>query len=409
MLLAGHVRVENLSESKLFIASALMNSSGGGLMMAFLLIYFDRTTALGLAAIGVAITVGRSIAALVPALIGGTLNRIGPRRVAMLGDVITGIGFLLCLWANNVLVIVASQLLAQAGSHMFWASSRGLVGLASQGKTMQTWFGLIGSIRNAGLGLGTLLSSVAFSMNSPNVLHGIVLVCAVLYFGSTIALQQWRPMGESCASPNGTEVHVKASLWSVLTDGPYLRLLILNFGLVLAAMVIPLILAIYISEQLGLPAVLAGFLVVANTVIVALLSTHVASWTRRWSAEQNINIGYVLNLASFAVFWAAAAMASVSIAVVFVISLAMIIYTAAEMVSTPASNVLSLTLAPQSNNGQYMAAFQMTWSIGMTLSPALFGWLLTTGPHATWFTLITITLLCFSATTVKRKETKISE
>ncbi len=45
------VRVENIDKSKLFVASALLNSTGGGLMMAFLLIYFDRTTDVGLAVI----------------------------------------------------------------------------------------------------------------------------------------------------------------------------------------------------------------------------------------------------------------------------------------------------------------------------------------------------------------------
>ncbi|GAA1475063.1 hypothetical protein GCM10009621_20930 [Corynebacterium felinum] len=174
-------------------------------------------------------------------------------------------------------------------------------------------------------------------------------------------------------------------------------------------MVISLVLAIYVSEQLGLPAVLAGFLVVGNTVVVALLSTHVADWTQKFSPHLNITIGYILNLTSFAVFWSAIAVVKVPIATVCVITLVMIIYTAAEMISTPASNVLSVTLAPQTNNGQYMAAFQMTWSVGMTLAPALFGWLLTTGPHATWLALIILTLVCFLASTVKKKEMNNSE
>ncbi|MDF5819933.1 MFS transporter [Corynebacterium felinum] len=410
MALSTRVRVENLAQSKLLIASALMNSAGSGLMMAFLLIYFDRTTSVGLATIGVAITAGRTIAALVPAVIGSALNRIGPRKVAMLGDVITGFGYLMCLWVSeSVLLIVASQLLAQAGSHMFWTSSRGLVSLASQNKNMQTWFGLIGAIRNAGIGFGTLISSLAFSTKSPEVLHGVIVACAALYFGSTVALQRWKPVGECNTHANDPEVHQKTTLWKVLADGPYLRLLVLNLGLVLAAMVISLVLAIYVSEQLGLPAVLAGFLVVGNTVVVALLSTHVADWTQKFSPHLNITIGYILNLTSFAVFWSAIAVVKVPIATVCVITLVMIIYTAAEMISTPASNVLSVTLAPQTNNGQYMAAFQMTWSVGMTLAPALFGWLLTTGPHATWLALIILTLVCFLASTVKKKEMNNSE
>jgi MFS family permease len=88
--------------------------------------------------------------------------------------------------------------------------------------------------------------------------------------------------------------------------------------------------------------------------------------------------------------------------------LAMALYTGAEMVSTPASNVLSLELAPSHRNGHYMATFQLTWSVGMTLTPALFGWLLTTGPDAAWITLVLLTVAClvFGTGWRNRKETK---
>ena len=82
---------------------------------------------------------------------------------------------------------------------------------------------------------------------------------------------------------------------------------------------------------------------------------------------------------------------------------AMLIYTLAEMISTPAANVLSVELAPSVNNGSHMAAFQMTWSIGMTLCPALFGWLLTTSIHSTWVTLIALTLICLSTAVIPNR------
>ena len=396
------VRVENLGSSKLFVTSALLTSTGGGLMMAFLLVYFERTTTVGLAAIGVAITVGRAIAAVIPAAIGRLLDRVGPRRLAILGDLTTGFGFLLCLVANNMVVITASQFLTQAGSHLFWTSSRGLVGLASRGQGMQTWFGLVSSLRNLGLGLGTLLSSLVFSMNSELLLHILVLCCVLMYFASSFALWAWRTDDWRYASPENMNDGEQESRKKVWADRAYRRLLILNTGLVLAAMVIPLVIVVYITKQLGLPAYFAGGLVIANTAIVAIASTHVAAWTESRGASKNIINSYILNISAFVLFWIAVLVGQSLLAGVLVTG-AMLIYTLAEMISTPAANVLSVELAPSVNNGSHMAAFQMTWSIGMTLCPALFGWLLTTSIHSTWVTLIALTLICLSTAVIPNR------
>ena len=72
---------------------------------------------------------------------------------------------------------------------------------------------------------------------------------------------------------------------------------------------------------------------------------------------------------------------------------AMIIYSLAETLSIPTMNMLCINLAPVKNNGSYMAAFQMTWSLGMTLSPVLFGWLMDVNKHAIWLILILIIFL----------------
>lgn len=398
------IRIHNFKHSRPFVASALLNSTGSGLLMAFLLVYFDRTTDVGLALIGVSITVGRSVAAVVPAFIGRWLDHVGPRRVAIVGDILTAVGFMVCLGASNAALIAVSQVLAQAGSHMFWTSSRGLVDIASHGQGKHAWFGLVGSLRNIGLGVGTLASSLAFSVGSVTALHGVVLACAGLYLLSSGALMVWQSQDAAAVSSGTDEQPAQsehADLRQVWSDKPYSRLLVLNVGLVLAAMVIPLVIAVYATDQLGLPALLAGGLVLTNTVVVALFSTHVAAWTDHIPAIGSIKIGYVANIVAFVLFWLASSVAVVGTPIMAagMLALAMLIYTVAEMVTTPAVNVLSLELAPARGNGSYLAAFQLTWSIGMTLTPALFGWLLTSGPNATWITLIALTVLCLVAGT----------
>lgn len=236
------LKIENIGSSKLFITSVIFNASGGGLLMAFLMVYFEETTSLGLKVIGISITLGRSLAMIVPLLIGKLLDTKGPRLIAISGDFITAIGFSLCFIAKNPLAIIASQFLMQAGTHMFWTSSRGLVSLAAKGANTQTWFGFIGSLRNLGLGLGTLLSSLALTFNSVYAFHLIVFLSSLLYLGSCVALYFWRPESEKNSLTHTSQKSKDSNTItyaSLLKDTPYCRLLITNAGLVITAKVIP--------------------------------------------------------------------------------------------------------------------------------------------------------------------------
>lgn len=362
--------------------------------MAFMMIYFNRTTTLSLSVIGLAIAVGRALSSLVPILIGQLLDKVGPKKLSIYGDFISGIGFIMCLFARDPFTIMLTQFLTQAGSHVFWTSNRGLVSLASGGNGTKTWFGLIASIRNIGLGLGTIFTSLALTINSNASLHYVIIASSLLYLLSCIALKTWQPIINPSEADDfiGKEKH---NLKNVFSDSSYRRLLIINFGLVLAAMVIPLVIFIYATEQLELSPLFSGGLVFLNTVIVALLSTHVASWTKEHDPVKNIKLSYFLNIFSFILFWCASITVESKIVTCFVLLIAMLIYSFAEMLSTPSVNVLSINLAPKKNNGSYMAAFQMTWSIGMTVSPAIFGWLLDMNRHSTWFVLLMLTIFIF--------------
>jgi MFS family permease len=388
------ISVPNFSRSKLFVTSIMLNATGGGLMMAFLMVYFSRTTTISLAKIGLSIAIGRALSSVVPILIGRMLDIIGPRKISIIGDMISGIGFILCIFARDPTTIIITQFFTQAGSHIFWTCNRGLVSLASKGDGTQIWFGLVASIRNVGLGFGTVISSLAFTGNSTEILHYVILTSSLLYFLSCFVLFIWRPEEQANVKSNQESRALRSITYKeVWADQRYRGILVINFGLVLSAMVIPLVIVIYATEQLGLTALFSGGLVILNTAIVAIFSTHVASWTKSHNPIKNIKKSYLLNILSFALFWLAGFLVGFNIITYIILVVAMIIYSVAEMIASPAANVLSIDLAPEHNHGNYMAAFQMTWSIGMTITPAIFGWLMDVNKHLTWSVLIASTIV----------------
>lgn len=373
--------------------------------MAFMMIYFDRTTTLSLSVIGLSISIGRTLSSIVPILIGQLLDKLGPKKLSIYGDFISGMGFIMCFFARDPITIILTQFLTQTGVHIFWTCNRGLVSLASGNSGTKIWFGLIASIRNIGLGLGTFFTSLALEINSDESLHLVIIASALLFFLSCLALLIWQPTSteEETVDAGETERH---SLKWVFADTTYRRLLIVNLGLVLAAMVIPLAIVVYVTEQLGLSPFFSGSLVILNTVIVAGLNTHVASWTKNHDPVKNIKWSYFFNIFSFVLFWMASITFENKLVTYSILIIAMLIYSLAEILSTPAANMLCIDLAPRKNNGSYMAAFQMTWSVGMTLSPAIFGYLLDLNKHSTWAVLLLLTILIFSVGFRKLKEDK---
>ncbi|WP_241576138.1 MULTISPECIES: MFS transporter [Rosenbergiella] len=399
------VSVPNINRSKLFVTSTVLNATGSGLIMAFMMIYFNRTTTLSLSVIGLSVAIGRTLSSMVPILIGKLLDKLGPKKLSIYGDFISGIGFIMCLFARDPITIILTQFFIQTGVHIFWTSNRGLVSLASGGSGTKTWFGLIASIRNIGLGLGTFFTSLALETNSVEILHLVIISSALLFFLSCGALLIWQPTltPEETEDAGDTDKH---SLKRVFADTTYRQLLIVNFGLVLAAMVIPLAIVVYVTEQLGLSPFFSGSLVILNTVIVAGLSTHVASWTKHHDPVKSIKWSYFFNLFSFVLFWLASITLENKLLTCAILIIAMLIYSLAEIISMPAANMLCIDLAPRKNNGSYMAAFQMTWSVGMTLSPAIFGYLLDLNKHSIWAVLMLLTILIFSVGFRNFKEDK---
>lgn len=402
------ISVPNINRSKLFVISTVFNSTGSGLMMAFMMIYFNRTTTLGLSAIGLSIALGRTLSSMVPILIGQLLDKLGPKKLSISGDLISGVGFITCLFARDPVSIILTQFLIQTGVHIFWTSNRGLVSLASGSSGTKTWFGLIASIRNIGLGLGAFFTSLALEVNSGESLHLVIISAALLFFLSCLALVMWQSTSTEEDTDDAGETQ-RHSLKRVLADTIYRRLLIVNLGLVLAAMVIPLAIVVYVTEQLGLSPFFSGSLVVLNTMIVAGLSTHVSSWTQNHDPIKNIKWSYFLNIFAFVLFWMASITLENKLVTGVILIVAILIYSLAEILSTPAANMLCINLAPTKNNGSYMAAFQMTWSVGMTVSPAIFGYLLDLNKHSTWAVLLLLTIFIFSVGFRKLKEEKMSE
>ncbi|MEU9038313.1 MFS transporter [Streptomyces sp. NPDC048352] len=376
-----------------FVGANVLDSLGNGLVLAFTVVYFSATTTLSLGSIGAALSLAQLLALPSPVVAGPLIDRLGPRKVVVVANLISAVGFAGFLFADSAWKIVLVQVVAQAGSSIYWTSSRALVMLAAarQGDRAR-WFGFIGALRNTGAGFGTAVASVAIALGSVTGVRALVLANALTFVVAAWLVGTWRPAEAAGAeqpaeapAPRGAADRPPGGYAQVLRDRRYLRLTLANLAFVLAASAVPVLLAVYTTEVLGGAAWLVGVCVVGNMVLVAGTQTLVASWTERHRPARVLALAAVVNALAFAVFGLLLAVPGWAVAAGLVAG--MVVFTAAEMLSLPPSGELSVSLAPEHIRGRYLAAFQLSWTLGNALAPVLLTALLTQGPAWPWIVL----------------------
>lgn len=379
------------------VGAHLIDSLGTGLILAFTLVFFARTTTLGVAAIGAAVSTARLLALPTAIVVGPLIDRHGARAVAVCGNVLSGVAYGGFLLAGQAWQIVLVCLLAQIGHVAYWTSSTGLVVLASEEGERTRWFALVQTLRNTGMGLGAALGAFLVAGGGTASLRALVVLNAASYALAAGLLASWRPAGAGAAQDAATDASEPAAgeaqrggYGAVLRDRRYLLLVAVNLTFVFASMIISMLLAVYLTEGLHREAWLAGSLLVLNGVQVVLTQNVVARRLERFRPTRVVAAGALLNALAFGLF--AALAAAPGWAVVAGLYLAMFVYNVAEAVGTPFREDLSVALADPARRGRYLAVYQLSWNVGQAVAPALLTLLLGRGAAWPWLFLLVVSV-----------------
>ncbi|WP_146214471.1 MFS transporter [Streptomyces sp. ICBB 8177] len=377
--LTGHGRL---------VGANLIDSLGTGLVLAFTVVYFARTTSVPLARIGTALSLGRLLALPVPALVGPLLDRYGPRRVAVAANLVCAAGFLGFPAARSLWSIVLTQLVVQGGTTAYWTASRSLVSLAASSPLERPrWFGLVSALRNTGMGLGAVVSSATVDVAGVAGLRAVVVANAATFVVAAWLIATWSPT-RSPTGPVSSKVDgpsCQSGYRTVLRDSAYLRLVAANLAYVLGAMTPSVLLAVYVTGSVRAPAWLVGVLLALNTAVVATSQTAVYRLLERHRLSRIAAAGLVVDAAAFLMF-ALVPTGGGAVACAVLVT-AMLVFTAAEVVGSPSLNELSVRLSARHLQGRYQAVYQMSWAVGGALAPAALTGLLTLGPLWPWIAL----------------------
>ena len=381
-----------------YTVALAVDAAGTGLLRPFMLLYGIRVLRLPPLTAGLAITAGVVAGLACTPPVGRWLDR-GARSTAVAASMLVRvIGTVLLLATpassgDTRWLFAAAALFLGIGNQAFPVAHAALVATVSQGRERDAALATGRSVRNAGLGLGALLATVALTGGTP-ALRALAGVTGLSYLLSAALAWSVRvradPSQHASGQPGGPGDRDRAAAV------PRMRLLLAaNVSYVFCLNVPEVALPLVIVTQLHASPAWAAGAFAANTALVVAFQVPVTVWMSRFSRRTALAISGVVISVSYLGFlagvelghgWAAPALVGVSV-----------LCTVGEIIYAGSSTALVTATAPQEALGRALARFQLSTGFGLAISPAVITALAAHGPAALWVSLAAATLLSAAA------------
>lgn len=374
------------------LVALAVDALGSGVFLPFSILFFTVTTPLSLAQVGLGLSVAAGIALPAGPFLGTLVDRVGARQVLILANLLRALGMASYLFVDALGGLIAAAIAVALGGQAFWASYSPLVMQVSEPGERERWYGLLGALRNAGFGLGGLLSGVALAAGGTAGYRTVAAVNAASFVLAAFLLllvRSHEPPGSITGdSQQGT---LGSAGWrTVLSDRPYLALTGVNVAFATNSFALTVVLPVYAATRLSLPHWLPGVGLTLNCLLIALAQGPVVQALTGRARVRALQASSALS-AGFAVIMLLAAAVPPSVAVVVVL-VAVVVFTLGELIESPVLAALASEAAPDALRGRYLALHQVSWNISDTAAPGLLAALLTAGTWPVWAALTGLAL-----------------
>lgn len=370
------------------LAALAIDALGSGVFLPLAVLFFTVTTPLSIAEVGLGLSVAAGVALPAGPILGSMVDRSGARRILLAGNLLQAVGVASYLVIDTFAGLVLAAVTVALGTQAFWAAYSPLLTQISEVGERERWFGLLGALRNAGFGLGGLLSGVVVILGGTAGYRGVVAVNATSFLLAAALLLLYRshpgPAVDHDAEPSD-----RAAGWrAVLSDRPYLALTVVHVAFAMNSFALTVVLPVYAVTRLGLPAWLPGVGLTLNCLLIAVAQGPVIHALTGRARVRALRASSALS-ATFAITMLAAAAVPPTVAVVLVLT-AVAIFTLGELVESPVLAALASEAAPDTLRGRYLALNQVSWNLSNTLAPAMLTALLAAGTWPVWAALIAL-------------------
>ena len=376
----------SVGEHRRFVAAIVADTVGSGLFMPITLLYFLAMTDLSLVQIGTALSLSALLSMPAAFVIGTMVDRFGPRKMMLLGNLVQAAGMAAYLWADSLLAVALWTALLNIGRQSFWGSFGNVVTAISAPGERETWFGFLQAVRNLGYSVGGVLAGIALQVGTDIAYQSVVVVNAVTFvlaFVLLLDVPDHRVAHDEDAPVEGWGV--------VLRDRAYLRLVVGQFGFVVGMMVLNFALPVYVAETIDLPG-----LGRRRDLHPQHRARRARPGARRTPDDRagpgpDDGAGPAGLRGRLPDVRRSPAGCPVWLAVVVMLAGAAV-YTGGELVGGPVFSATAAEAAPDHLRGRYLGLFQLSWGIGGAVTPIAFTWLLAHGQATLWWVLAVVAL-----------------
>lgn len=376
----------SVGEHRRFVTAIVADTVGSGLFMPITLLYFLAMTDLSLVQIGSALSLSALLTMPGAFVIGSLVDRFGPRRMMLIGNLVQAVGMLAYLWADSLLAVALWTTLLNIGRQSFWGSFGNVVTAISAPGERELWFGFLQAVRNLGYSVGGVLAGIALQIGT-DIAYQTVVVVNVVTFVLAFFLLLDVP-DHRVAQPDDAPLEG----WGVvLRDGAYLRLVLGQLGFVAGMMVLNFALPVYVAETIDLPGWVVGAIFTLNTALVGLGQGLVVRRMTGQVRARMMGLAQVVFVISYALFVVAGWLPVWLAVVVMLVGAA--IYTIGELTGGPVLSATAAEAAPDHLRGRYLGLFQLSWGLGGAIAPVAFTWLLAHGETTLWWVLTLVAVV----------------
>jgi MFS family permease len=374
------------------VGAFFIDALGTGLFLPFSLLFFLNTTSLPLTRIGLGLSAAAVVRIPVTIAAGPLCDRFGPRAAVIASQLLQAAGFVNYLFVHGFLHLVAAAVLVQIGNSVFWVAYPPLIVGVAAGGDREHWFALVTALRTAGLAAGGVIAGATVAFGGRDGFIGVAAANAASFVLAAVLCARRRAAG---SRPPGRDAEPEARSgaggWKpLLRDYPFLGFVAVNLGLTFLALACQLALPVFLVKILGLPAWAPGTALALTAVLVTVSTPAVMSaiaGRRRYRVLMASQALMIAALAIFLLLHLLPAGAAIALLLAAVVPLAVCEVMQAAVV--PA--VVTESAAP-ATLGRYMAAYQVTFSIGDIVVPTIVTAALNAGAAALWLPMAAVAL-----------------
>jgi len=378
--------IKGLPKNIWLIAIASLINRSGTMVIVFLTLFVSQDLGEGITRAGLVVAVYGLGAFISAPFVGRLSDKIGELRLMKWSLLGSAIFLFIFSFAEDYYTVMLLTFIWAILSEAFRPASLSFISNESTPQQRKTAFALYRLAVNLGMSIGPVLGGILSQISYDLLFYadgGTSLLAWI--FLSVVKWDLREPEKEESSTD---QILQKGSFFAALANRQFLYLLIAVLPVSIIYMQAHSTFPLFVVENLGFSNSTFGMLVVVNTVLIILFELPLNASMGNWKTINSLYLGALLTGIGFGFH-----MFSDSI---FLLVIAISIWTFGEMVFFPGAAAMASEIAPPKKRGEYMGFYQMAFSFSFMAAPYIGASIL---EHFN-STILWATTFCFSLVTV---------